>query len=396
MKRKGWQTLPLGEVCQVNPKIGAEAPTPETLVSFVPMAAVDEQRGVIAEQETRAYREVAKGYTYFRDNDVLFAKITPCMENGKAAIAHGLTNGIGFGSTEFHVLRPSAAVLPEWIFAFIRRPSFRAVAKANFTGTAGQQRVSTDFIKTVVVPLPPLDEQHRIVRILDEAEALRQLRARADERMAEFIPALFNQMFGDPATNPKGFKLLTLGEACQKITDGVHLTPTYVDEGVPFLRVTDIQNAEIDWSSVKRIPRDEYTEITRRTKPERGDVLYSKNGTIGIAKEITWADDFAHFVSLALLKPDRTLLDSTYLTEFLNTPMALRQALAHSKTGTVTNLHLNEIRKIKVPCPPPTLQREFVARVTEARALQDQQARSRSRLEAGFQALLYRAFAGEL
>ena len=66
--------------------------------------AVDEQRGVIAEQETRAYREVAKGYTYFRDNDVLFAKITPCMENGKAAIAHGLTNGIGFGSTEFHVL----------------------------------------------------------------------------------------------------------------------------------------------------------------------------------------------------------------------------------------------------------------------------------------------------
>jgi type I restriction enzyme S subunit len=70
MKRKGWRTLPLGEVCQVNPRIGAEAPAPETLVSFVPMAAVDEQRGVIAEQETRACREVAKGYTYFRDNDV--------------------------------------------------------------------------------------------------------------------------------------------------------------------------------------------------------------------------------------------------------------------------------------------------------------------------------------
>jgi type I restriction enzyme, S subunit len=220
MKRKGWQVLPLGEVCQVNPRIGAEAPTPDTLVSFVPMAAVDEQRGVIAEQETRAYREVAKGYTYFRNNDVLFAKITPCMENGKAAIAYELTNGIGFGSTEFHVLRPNAAVLPEWIFAFIRQPSFRTVAKANFTGTAGQQRVPTDFMKSVAIPLPPLDEQHRIVRILDEAEALRQLRARADERMTEFIPALFNQMFGDPATNPKGWKVVPVSTFVDEFQGG--------------------------------------------------------------------------------------------------------------------------------------------------------------------------------
>jgi type I restriction enzyme S subunit len=399
MKRKGWQVLPLGEVCQVNPKIGVDAPAPDKPVSFVPMAAVDEQRGAIAQKEERAYREVAKGYTYFRDNDVLFAKITPCMENGKAAIARGLTNGIGFGSTEFHVLRPSAAVLPEWVFAFIRQPSFRAVAKMNFTGTAGQQRVPTEFMKTVEIPIPPLDEQRRIVAILDEAEALRQLRARADARMAEFIPALFNQMFGDPATNPKGWKVVPAGDLMILCEYGTSQKASDDGVGIPVLRMSNVTvDGSLDLTDLKAVDLNE-SERAKYLLNE-GDVLFNRtNSRELVGKTGMWDGRFeavaASYFIRVRFDPERE--HPQHFTTFMNLPYMKRQ-LAQTARGAVgqANINAQELRAIEVPLPPLTLQREFAARVAEAQAMQDQQTQSRVTLEAGFQAVLHKAFSGEL
>src|SRR3990172_11910412 len=109
----GWQWVKLGEICEINPRrprINREDSAP---TSFVPMNAVDETTGTIAEIQIRQYAEVQRGYTYFENGDVLFAKITPCMENGKAVIAQGLIDSIGFGSTEYHVLRPKGEVVAE-------------------------------------------------------------------------------------------------------------------------------------------------------------------------------------------------------------------------------------------------------------------------------------------
>jgi type I restriction enzyme S subunit len=210
---KRWATKPLGEVCSINPKLSvSEAPDADVAVTFIPMAAVDEVRGVIADPQRRHYSEVAKGYTPFRDNDVLFAKITPCMQNGKAAIARNLCNGLGFGSTEFHVLRSTASVLPEWVFAFIRQPGFRTAAEVSFTGSAGQQRVPADFLKMFPIPVPPLAEQERIVKLLDEADELRKLRVQADRCTAALIPSLFHEMFGDPLKKNSRLPILPLGE----------------------------------------------------------------------------------------------------------------------------------------------------------------------------------------
>jgi len=138
-----WPLKPVGEICEVNPRLPrGHSVTDDLIVSFVPMAAVDEVSGTLQAHQTRPYADVKKGYTHFKNGDVLFAKITPCMENGKAAIASELAGGLGFGSTEFHVLRAKEDVLPEWLFYFVRQPAFRSEAKRNFTGTAGQQRVS--------------------------------------------------------------------------------------------------------------------------------------------------------------------------------------------------------------------------------------------------------------
>jgi type I restriction enzyme S subunit len=135
-----WQWARLGDpqVCYINPR---RPPgfnrSPEAPTTVIPMASVDDESGTITGPEVRPYREVAKGYTYFEEGDVLFAKITPCMENGKSAIARGLIDGVGFGSTEFHVLRPSTVVCAEWLYLFIRQPTFRSVAARYFTGSVG-------------------------------------------------------------------------------------------------------------------------------------------------------------------------------------------------------------------------------------------------------------------
>ena len=129
---EGWVWTTIGEVCEVNPRMAyPDDFTDQTLVSFVPMAAVDEISGAIVDAESRPIEEVWKGYKRFADNDVIFAKITPCMENGKAAIAKSLVNGIGLGSTEFHVLRPSRVVLPQWVYHFVRQSAFRGDAAAK-------------------------------------------------------------------------------------------------------------------------------------------------------------------------------------------------------------------------------------------------------------------------
>jgi type I restriction enzyme M protein len=106
---------------------------------------------------------VLTGYTYFRDGDVLLAKITPCFENGKAGIAQNLLNGIGFGSTEFYILRASEKVLPRFVYYLVTRSDFREEGAQNMSGTAGQQRVRRDFLEDYEIPLPPIEEQRRIV-----------------------------------------------------------------------------------------------------------------------------------------------------------------------------------------------------------------------------------------
>ena len=189
---------PLGEVCTINPRIKrSEIPEEDTLVSFVPMAAVDERFGMIAAREDRRLRDVSKGFTAFEDGDVLFAKITPCMENGKAALARNLTNGIGRGSTEFYVLRPGSKVLGEYVYHFVRQPQFREKAKRHFTGTAGQQRVPKSFMEDVPMPLPTLDEQRRIVGILNRVARIEHLHARAAQTASALRISLMARLLGD-------------------------------------------------------------------------------------------------------------------------------------------------------------------------------------------------------
>ena len=171
---ENWVWVRLGEIVQVNPRNQAED---ETEAGFVPMTLLNDGFRNSFTFETRPWQEIKKGFTHFSDGDVVIAKITPCFQNRKSAVINGLPNKIGAGTTELHVLRPyGASVLPEYLLFIAKSAAFINDGMANFTGTAGQQRISSDFVKNYLIPLPPLAEQQAIVeklnRLLAEIDAL--------------------------------------------------------------------------------------------------------------------------------------------------------------------------------------------------------------------------------
>ena len=171
---KGWEIKKLGEVFQIKPpkKEAKEKLRDNDLVTFLPMEDLGIASKEIQPTQTRFLKEVAGSYTYFAENDVLLAKITPCFENGKVGIAKNLINGIGFGSSEYIVFRSTGDIEPDFLFYFLSSEHFRGEGKKNMGGAVGHQRVSRDWIENYLIPFPKsLEEQLAIVRQLDTLRA---------------------------------------------------------------------------------------------------------------------------------------------------------------------------------------------------------------------------------
>ncbi len=164
-----WPMVKLGEICEINPKKSELANLSlDTEVSFVPMADLSENSTAFESKTTKKLSDLGNSYTYFRDGDVLLAKVSPCFENGKLGIANNLINGVGFGSSEFTIIRPSEKILKELVYYYLRSESFKQRAKLQMTGTGGLQRVPTNFVKNYQIPLPPLSVQQEIVEKIDQ------------------------------------------------------------------------------------------------------------------------------------------------------------------------------------------------------------------------------------
>jgi type I restriction enzyme M protein len=179
-KIKG-KKYPIQLIAEINPAKSEGQLKDDDLVSFIEMASVSD-RGLIQHRVDKPLREVSRGYTHFSNNDVLFAKITPCMENGKGALATNLTNGIGFGSTEFFVLRANGKILPELLFRFTQDEELRKEAERNMTGASGHRRVPKSFLENYEIPVPSIEDQKRIVA---EIECLEKRIAEAEEKLTK-------------------------------------------------------------------------------------------------------------------------------------------------------------------------------------------------------------------
>ncbi|MDP0501411.1 MAG: restriction endonuclease subunit S [Verrucomicrobiota bacterium JB022] len=182
-----WCWSRLVDLGEISPKNEADY-TQEA--SFLPMASISERHGADVIPENRTWGQIAKGYTHFKNQDVVVAKITPCFENGKAAVIRGLPSRIGAGTTELHVVRLLPRIEPSFVYIFLKSPYFRTFGESKMTGTAGQKRLPTEYFATRPFPLPPLAEQKRIVAKVDALMALCDRLEAQQQKRTELRPKL--------------------------------------------------------------------------------------------------------------------------------------------------------------------------------------------------------------
>ena len=264
----------LGDVCDINPK-GKQFPDSYE-VTFVPMQNVTEN-GFVDTTLTKKYEEVKKGFSYFQENDVLFAKITPCMENGKGGIAKNLSNKVGFGSTEFHVLRPEPKLLTsEWLYYLTSWAEFRKKCEKNMTGSAGQKRVPKSFLETYEINLPSLEEQRHIAAVLDKVSELISKRKAQLDKLDELVKSRFVEMFGDCKENPKGWETKRLEEIADVGSSKRVFVEDFQSNGIPFYRGTEV-GVLAEGKTIEPelfITEEHYRQLCEATgAPKYGDLL---------------------------------------------------------------------------------------------------------------------------
>ncbi|MGB9671069.1 MAG: restriction endonuclease subunit S [Halothiobacillaceae bacterium] len=369
-------------------------------VPFYEMAAIDEHSGKLRDPAIVPLRDCRAGKTEFQNGDVLFAKITPCVQNRKSALVNGLPGNFACGSSEFYVLRPGKRVMPEYLFYFIRQDAVIHAAVESFTGTSGRQRVPRTFWDCLEIPLPPLPVQERIVEILQKADEIRRKRKEALELADKILPAIFLEMFGDPATNPKGWEKLTIGEVASMVTSG--FTPrggarNYVAEGPLLLRSQNVHMLSLDLSDCAHLPESIFDEM-ERVHIQPGDVLMNITGK-GTAGRVTWVEDAEiraavnQHVCIIRCKKDKIL--APFLAITLSTPHY--QAIIDRAPGsTQSGFNHSRVRALEVIVPPIPVQSSFVAQVAALREVIQKHLSTRHDAERAFASLLSQAFTGEL
>ncbi|KUR75652.1 restriction endonuclease subunit S [Novosphingobium sp. FSW06-99] len=445
---QGWVEATIGLIATINPKHPADTDR-ERQISFVPMPAVDEHLGAITSASERPLAEVWAGYTHFADGDVIFAKITPCMENGKAAIARNLSNGMACGSTEFYVFRPAEGVSADYLWRFLRQPSFRAEAEMHMSGAVGQRRVPRDHLERHSIPLPPTAEQHRVVAKLDTlTAALARARAELDRvsvlaehlRQSSVISAFRGELTaqwhnghpddvtatpadlarayeattGQPRRKPAAeidwqpevgipahWRWVSVDEVLGVVQYGTSAKTDDDNEGVPVLRMGNIQRGELDWGSLKYLPHDhsEFPDLYL----EPGDVLFNRTNSyelVGKSAVFEGHGGPASYASYLIRLRCSAILPDLFV-RYLNSPFgrAWVDQVASQQVGQA-NVNGSKLKALGIPLPPAGEQAEMsrLLSVAFSRAdrLEAEAMRARALLDRLEAATLAKAFRGEL
>jgi type I restriction enzyme S subunit len=443
---EGWGLPTLADVCDINPpKPAADALPTDAPVSFVPMPALNADLGAITRAEIRPFSKVRKGFTAFANNDVIMAKITPCMENGKAALAQDLQNNLGFGSTEFHVLRSMGAALPQYIYHFIRQESFRRAAENEMTGSVGQKRVPADFLSNAEIPLPPLAEQERIISLLNETavdtRSVRDKLGRVSVKLKNFRQAVLaaaclGRLTEDWRETHKqveaGTQLLlricgtktafapdpedvielpdlprtwqwargeTLCTPNRAITYGVIKLGAIVDGGVPTLRSSDVRWLRIEKGHIKCISR-KIADNYYRTYLEGGEILVTVRGTLGGVAVVPHSMKGYNISREVAMLPVRDEFDAAFISYAIGSQRAQNWLTEAVKGVAYTGVNIRDLKRLPLPVPPTEEQREIVRRVEDlfklADAIEKRVAAASVRADRLTQAILAKAFRGEL
>ncbi|AXA36919.1 Type I restriction-modification system, specificity subunit S [Candidatus Sumerlaea chitinivorans] len=393
---KGWVREAISKVAEVNP-VTVLPPTEldNLAVPFYEMAAIDEYSGKLRDAAIVPLRDCRTGKTKFQNGDVLFAKITPCVQNRKSALVNGLPGNFACGSSEFYVLRPGKRVMPEYLFYFIRQDPVIHAAVESFIGTSGRQRVPRTFWDRLEIPLPPLPVQERIVQILQKADEIRQKRKQALELAEAIRRTVFYDMFGDVNPNSGRWPTGPLNDLLNPEIERVNPAKAFPNQEFTYIEIAGIRDFRIAETN-RLLGRDAPSRA--RQVVRAGDILYSmtRPNLRNIAAVPEELDGAICTTGFAVLRP-RMPQDGPFIFEIVKSDY-FTQAMSQLAASKSLYPAVDEptIRHFQVIHPPAPLRTHFGSVANQLDSTATELRTSLLVAERTFASLLSRAFTGEL
>ena len=367
-----WPASRIRNVAQLSPGYSGKPPQSDETCAVVPMEQISDS-GAIDTTQLQVFEDIAGGLTMFEAGDVLFAKITPCMENGKGAFVGNLPTRYGFGSTEFHVLRASHAVDPKFLYYYTFNPVYRAYAADNMSGAAGQKRVSSRFLKDTRLFIPPLPEQQRISAYLDASCAAIDAAVSAKRKQLETLDELHRTALHSAFAN-EDWPIERIKDVAAKIGSGV--TPEggasgYLEEGIPLLRSQNVHFDGLHLDDVAFISPQTHAEMAGSQIKPRDVLLNITGASIGRCTFVPENLDDGNVNQHVCIIRVNHKLDHRFLAAFLSSPMGQGQILSSFTGASRQGLSHKELGFISIPLPTIEIQRDIVRQLEKQDAKQN-------------------------
>jgi type I restriction enzyme S subunit len=283
----------------------------------------------------------------------------------------------------------------QWYLFFYLRSIEKWLARLGQGSTFGA--IGKKDIEDLKVPHPAsLEKQRKIVSVLRKATLLRQKRSQSNAIASKLTQSVFLKMFGDPATNPKGWETATLESVCIDVIDCPHSTPKYLESGVPLVRTPNIRKGYVDFSDSRFISSEEHKERSERIHPQKGDLLYAREATFGNAALVDIDEEFSVGQRIMLLRPNTKLVKSEFLVWMINSDYVYSQASQAARGATNPHVNVADVKQFKIVRPPMELQTRFATIAGRLNALREKQKRSTEEVNRLFQSIVHKAFKGEL
>jgi type I restriction enzyme S subunit len=380
----------------------------DDLVSFVPMSNLGIDTPDLLLDADKKLSDVSGSYTYFKDNDVLLAKITPCFENGKLGVAKGLTNGIGFGSSEFIVFRSKGNVVPKYLYYFLLQQSFRDIGKSVMTGAVGHKRVPKDYIENSEISLPSPEIQKQIVAKLDQAFAdIEKARLNAEHNLfnsKELFESYFQQVFNQS----DDWHEKELGDVCNFLNGYAFKSKDAIDDSdTQLIRMGNLYQNQLSLHRKPSFYPSSYANEYEKFTLCEGDLIMSLTGTVD-KEDYGYTVEIPPFEGHLLLNQrivkfieiDGTLIERRFLLRILRSRIFLDKLYETANGTRQANLSTVTMKKIKISVPSILRQKELITIFDnieqEVKNLHDNYKLKMQALEELKQSILQKVFIGEL